>query len=84
VQNDVSIITSIALDHTDFLGDTIEKIAFEKAGIIKENTKTFTAPNLPKVISEIAKKQNTKLVVVEKYQKSLKDTWELATIQRKS
>jgi dihydrofolate synthase/folylpolyglutamate synthase len=72
VQNDVSIITSIALDHTDFLGDTIEKIAFEKAGIIKENTKTFTAPNLPKVISEIAKKQNTKLVVVEKYQKSLK------------
>ncbi len=32
----VSIITGIALDHTAFLGDTIEKIAAEKAGIIKE------------------------------------------------
>lgn len=32
----VSIITSISLDHTEYLGDTIEKIAWEKAGIIKE------------------------------------------------
>jgi dihydrofolate synthase/folylpolyglutamate synthase len=32
---DVVIITSIGLDHTDRLGDTVEKIAFEKAGIIK-------------------------------------------------
>ncbi|MDR0519543.1 MAG: hypothetical protein LBG82_05785, partial [Clostridiales Family XIII bacterium] len=31
----VSVITEIALDHTDYLGDTIEKIAGEKAGIIK-------------------------------------------------
>ena len=31
----LSIITGIALDHTAFLGDTVEKIAFEKAGIIK-------------------------------------------------
>lgn len=33
--NVLSIITSISLDHVDRLGDTIEKIAFEKAGIIK-------------------------------------------------
>ena len=33
----LSIITSISKDHTDFLGDTIEKIAAEKAGIIKPN-----------------------------------------------
>ena len=32
-----SVITSISLDHIDRLGDTVEKIAFEKAGIIKEN-----------------------------------------------
>lgn len=32
----VSVITSISLDHTEYLGDTIEKIAEEKAGIIKE------------------------------------------------
>ncbi len=31
----VSVITNISLDHTQFLGDTIEKIAIEKAGIIK-------------------------------------------------
>ncbi|WP_330580739.1 Mur ligase family protein [[Clostridium] hylemonae] len=32
----LTVITSISLDHTDILGDTIEKIAAEKAGIIKE------------------------------------------------
>lgn len=32
------IITSISLDHTEILGDTIEKIAYEKAGIIKKGT----------------------------------------------
>lgn len=37
----LSIITSISLDHTDILGDTIEKIAAEKAGIIKENVPVF-------------------------------------------
>src|SRR5699024_2657565 len=35
IQPAVSIITSIALDHTDILGDSLPKIAREKAGIIK-------------------------------------------------
>lgn len=35
---ELSIITNISKDHTQFLGDTIEKIAAEKAGIIKPNT----------------------------------------------
>ncbi|MBQ8474445.1 MAG: bifunctional folylpolyglutamate synthase/dihydrofolate synthase [Clostridia bacterium] len=34
-KSEVSIITGIALDHTEYLGDTVEKIAAEKAGIIK-------------------------------------------------
>lgn len=34
----VSVIASISLDHTAILGDTVEKIAFEKCGIIKEGT----------------------------------------------
>jgi dihydrofolate synthase / folylpolyglutamate synthase len=34
---ELSIITNISFDHTNLLGNTIEKIAFEKAGIIKEN-----------------------------------------------
>ena len=38
----ISVISSISNDHHDFLGDTIEKIAFEKAGIIK--------PNIPVII----------------------------------
>jgi dihydrofolate synthase/folylpolyglutamate synthase len=33
---EISVITTISLEHTEILGDTIEKIAFEKAGIIKE------------------------------------------------
>ncbi len=36
-----SIITPIAFDHTDFLGNTLGKIAFEKAGIIKKNCPVF-------------------------------------------
>ena len=40
----LSIITNIGLDHEEFLGDTLAKIAFEKAGIIK--------PNVPCVIGE--------------------------------
>lgn len=37
----LTVITSISLDHTDILGDTIEKIAFEKAGIIKKGVPVF-------------------------------------------
>ena len=37
----LSVITGIALDHTDYLGDTIEKIAGEKAGIIKPSIPVF-------------------------------------------
>ncbi|SHN06496.1 bifunctional folylpolyglutamate synthase/dihydrofolate synthase [Flavobacterium xinjiangense] len=40
----VSVITNIGLDHTQFLGNTLESVAFEKAGIIK--------PNIPAVIGE--------------------------------
>lgn len=38
----VSVITNIGYDHTEFLGDTYEKIAAEKAGIIKEGKPLFT------------------------------------------
>jgi dihydrofolate synthase/folylpolyglutamate synthase len=45
---EVSVITSIGLDHTEILGDTIEKIAFEKAGIIKPGVPVVTAmPDSP-------------------------------------
>jgi len=38
VNSIVSVITNIGLDHTQFLGDTLEKIALEKAGIFKKST----------------------------------------------
>ena len=38
IQPMISVITNVALDHQNLLGDTIEEIAFEKAGIIKANT----------------------------------------------
>jgi len=38
IHPELAIITNISLDHTNLLGDTIEKIAKEKAGIIKDNT----------------------------------------------
>ena len=39
----LAIITSISLDHTAIFGDTIEKIAGEKAGIIKPGVPVFSA-----------------------------------------
>lgn len=38
ISPEVSVITNIGLDHTQFLGETLPKVAFEKAGIIKSNT----------------------------------------------
>ncbi|MCF6294909.1 MAG: bifunctional folylpolyglutamate synthase/dihydrofolate synthase [Flavobacteriaceae bacterium] len=49
---EVSVITNIGLDHTQFLGNTLKKIAFEKGGIIK--------PNVPVIIGETQKE--TKLI----------------------
>jgi dihydrofolate synthase/folylpolyglutamate synthase len=38
-----SVITRVSMDHVDFLGDTLEKIATEKAGILKPNVPAVTA-----------------------------------------
>ena len=50
VTPEVSVITAIGLDHQEFLGSSIKEIAFEKAGIIKEN--------IPVVISKQVKEAN--------------------------
>jgi dihydrofolate synthase / folylpolyglutamate synthase len=61
----VSVITSIALDHTEYLGDTIEAIAFEKAGIIKPGVPVVVgdlpAPAL-EVVKSVAESLNSKLI----------------------
>ena len=48
------VITSISLEHTNVLGNSIEQIAFEKAAIIKNNSKVFTGM-LVKEASDIVK-----------------------------
>ena len=49
-------ITNISLDHTEILGNTIGKIAEEKAGIIKETTMVVTAPQSPEALRVIENK----------------------------
>lgn len=63
----MSIITSISLDHTDRLGTTFEQIAFEKAGIIKENSKVITSNynNGFETIKQIANDKKATLIPVE-------------------
>jgi dihydrofolate synthase / folylpolyglutamate synthase len=49
VQSNVSVITSIDLDHEKWLGDSLEKIAAEKAGIIKPKVPVVSAPQKEEV-----------------------------------
>jgi dihydrofolate synthase/folylpolyglutamate synthase len=62
-----SVITNIAFDHTQWLGDTLAKIAAEKAGIIKPGIPVVTATDAPAalaVIEEIAREKNAPLIIV--------------------
>ena len=64
----ISVITNIGLEHTDILGNTIKKIAFEKAGIIKKNVPVVTGAKgrALEVIKEIAKERTVPLFNVKK------------------
>ncbi len=67
VNPEVSVITSISLDHTEVLGNTIEKIAAEKAGIIKTGTAVVSAPQAgeaARVIEKTCLEKGSKLVQV--------------------
>ncbi|MBE6667264.1 MAG: bifunctional folylpolyglutamate synthase/dihydrofolate synthase [Ruminococcaceae bacterium] len=58
----LSVITGIALDHTAFLGDTVEKIAAEKAGIIKDNAPVLfggTDDSAAEIIETVAKEKGS-------------------------
>src|ERR1017187_278972 len=61
------VITNIALDHQQWLGDTVEKIAAEKAGIIKSGVPVITATDEPEaltVIEKTARGKNAPLIKV--------------------
>ena len=65
----ISVITSIDFDHTEVLGNTIKKIAFEKAGIIKENVPVVCGKmqnNAVTEIKKVAKKKNAPIYRFDK------------------
>ncbi len=63
----VSVITSISLDHTAILGDTVEKIAHQKAGIIKENSSVvlsmFNKAGVTDIVKETAHQKNAEFIM---------------------
>lgn len=66
---DVSVITSIGFDHSEYLGSSISDIAFEKAGIIKPDTPVVTSAQTPKAIrqiSDVAERRNSELHVYDR------------------
>ncbi len=70
----VSVITPIELEHTEFLGDTLEKIAYEKGGIIKENTPVVIAAQrseVRKVFEDIAREKHAQFYFADDVIKDL-------------
>ena len=68
IKPEVAIITNIGKDHVELLGDTIEKIALEKAGIIKENTPLIVGKKQKEttpIFEQIAKEKKSKIYFTE-------------------
>ena len=68
INPEISIITNISFDHTQFLGNTLEKIATEKAGIIKNNVPVVigeTTTETRKVFEETASIKNAPITFAE-------------------
>ncbi|MBP6385992.1 MAG: bifunctional folylpolyglutamate synthase/dihydrofolate synthase [Pseudarcicella sp.] len=70
IQPVLSVITNIGYDHTDILGETLGEIAFQKAGIIKENTPVVISERhveTEKIFEEIAKKNQSNVYFAQDY-----------------
>ena len=67
INPELSIITNIGLDHTNLLGNTLEKIAIEKAGVIKQSTPIIIGRKqklINQIFRDIAKENNAELIYV--------------------
>ena len=63
IDSDISIITSIGIDHTEFLGDTIDSIALEKAGVMRPFKKCiFAQEKPPSVLYKYSKNKSVNLL----------------------
>ncbi len=65
---EASIVTNVSLEHTRILGDTVAKIAYEKAGIIKENGVLISAAkgDAIEVLERVSRERNSKLMRVDR------------------
>jgi dihydrofolate synthase/folylpolyglutamate synthase len=85
----VSVITNIGLDHMQFLGNTLEAIAYEKAGIIKSNVSVVigeTQAETKSVFSEVAKQNRSDISfadenVYESFESDLKGNYQIHNIK---
>ena len=69
INPEVSVITNLSIEHTDYLGNTIKALAKEKGGIIKANTPVVTAVSQPsglKAIKKTAKQNSSDLYIYKK------------------
>ncbi|MGK4198361.1 bifunctional folylpolyglutamate synthase/dihydrofolate synthase [Fusobacterium sp. HC1336] len=64
---DICVITNVGLDHIEYLGDTIYKIAKEKAGIIKNCPKVIVADSNSEFLKAIPEEKAEIINVLEKY-----------------
>ena len=68
IDPDISIITSLGLDHTDILGDDIEQIAYEKAGVMRKNKSTVIGyKNVHNSILAEGENINSKISKIEEH-----------------
>ena len=75
ISPEVSVITNIGLDHTQFLGETLPEIAFEKAGIIKNNVPVVIGEKqeeVKQVFLKKAKETNSEIIFASDDEKSYK------------
>ena len=86
---EVSVITNIGIDHTQFLGNTLEAIAFEKGGIIKQNVPVVigeTQNEIKEIFYNISKEKNAKIIfadkaIMEAYKSDLKGSYQYKNIK---
>ena len=73
----LSVITNISYDHTEILGNTLKKIAFEKAGIIKQNTKVIIGErdkDTENVFIDIAHKNFSEIIFASDYKSKFENS----------
>ncbi|WP_411031064.1 bifunctional folylpolyglutamate synthase/dihydrofolate synthase [Spongiimicrobium sp. 3-5] len=87
IRPEVSLITNIGFDHMDMLGDSLEKITFEKAGIIKEQVPVVISEHqegVAMVFKSIAQKKNSEIIFADSTIKTIYPTSLLGDYQTKN